>query len=127
MKAKIKETGEVIDVIDCGYSHSLNEKIFLDSNKRHKVYFPYEIELMEEQKTMNIVTNHTPVIDWEQRRYELAKAAMQGMLANPSYHEMAYVKSETLNPSGSSFEFYSNMSIALADTLIKKLKKVRQE
>lgn len=26
-----------------------------------------------------------PIIDWEQRRYELAKAAMQGLLANNSY------------------------------------------
>lgn len=47
------------------------------------------------------------VIDWEQRRYELAKAAMQGFCANPS---AVLVKQDIA------------MSIHLADEMIKQLK-----
>ena len=50
-------------------------------------------------------------IDWEQRRYELAKAAMQGVLSNPAFCG-TYSKRE------------APIIIALdcADNMIKKLK-----
>lgn len=35
------------------------------------------------------ITDLTPYIDWEQRRYELAKAAMQGILSNENKVEYA--------------------------------------
>lgn len=50
-------------------------------------------------------------IDWEQRRYELAKAAMQGFCSNP--HEQ--VMSANLN-------ITAEWSLGFADALIKKLK-----
>jgi hypothetical protein len=57
------------------------------------------------------ITDHTPYIDWEQRRYELAKAAMQGVLSNPAFCG-TYSKRE------------APIIIALdcADNMIKKLK-----
>lgn len=52
-----------------------------------------------------------PSIDWEQRRYELAKAAMVGLIAN------GYTR--TLLS-----ERIASMSVMLADALIDKLKNI---
>lgn len=53
-----------------------------------------------------------PIIDWEQRRYELAKAAMQGYCAN----SLEYVVS------AANHESVAEWSISIADIMIKKLK-----
>lgn len=50
-------------------------------------------------------------IDWEQRRYELAKAAMQGFCSNP--HEQVMSTSSNMT---------AQRSLSFADALIKKLK-----
>lgn len=50
-------------------------------------------------------------IDWEQRRYELAKAAMQGFCSNP--HEQVMSASSNMT---------AEWSLGFADALIKKLK-----
>lgn len=50
-------------------------------------------------------------IDWEQRRYELAKAAMQGFCSNP--HEQIMSADSNI---------VAELSIGLADSLIEKLK-----
>lgn len=57
------------------------------------------------------VTDHRPYIDWEQRRYELAKAAMQGFCSNPH---------EQIMNAGSSV--VAGWSVGFADALIRKLK-----
>lgn len=48
-------------------------------------------------------------IDWETRRYEIAKAAIQGILSNSSIDD--------------TIENYVNVSVKLADALIAELKK----
>lgn len=64
MKARIKATGKIVEV----------EGTCLINGG--STYIPAsELESFVEE---------TP-IDWEQRRFELTKAAMQGMLSNPSY------------------------------------------
>lgn len=50
-------------------------------------------------------------IDWEQRRYELAKAAMQGFCSNPHQQIM-----------DADSNMVAEWSIGFADSLIKKLK-----
>lgn len=50
-------------------------------------------------------------IDWEQRRYELAKAAMQGLCSNPHQQIM-----------DADSNMVAEWSIGFADSLIKKLK-----
>ena len=50
-------------------------------------------------------------IDWEQRRYELAKAAMQGFCSNP--HEQVMSNGSNMT---------AQRSLSFADALIKKLK-----
>ena len=50
-------------------------------------------------------------VDWEQRRYELAKAAMQGFCSNPHQQIM-----------DADSNMVAEWSIGFADSLIKKLK-----
>ena len=49
---------------------------------------PEEIELLYEETIPN------NKIDWKQCKFELVKAAMQGMIANSRYLETAYNKAE---------------------------------
>lgn len=53
-----------------------------------------------------------PVIDWEQRRYELAKAAMQGFCANSNDHVIRSADAEHV----------SEWSVEYANAMIAKLK-----
>lgn len=70
MKAKVIATGEVLKVAD----RSLNLEYVWCCKEDGSIirYKSEEVELIIEKK-----------IDWEQRRFELVKAAMQGVLANP--------------------------------------------
>lgn len=56
------------------------------------------------------ITDHRPYIDWEQRRYELAKAAMQG-----------YCIALGINDDSETYEDIAIGSLRVADALIKKL------
>ncbi|MFK1753947.1 hypothetical protein ACIXQX_17545 [Bacteroides fragilis] len=56
------------------------------------------------------------VIDWEQRRYEIAKAAMQANLSNPEILQF-------ITKDGVPIERVAKCSIQYADALIKELKK----
>lgn len=55
-------------------------------------------------------------IDWEQRRYEIAKAAMVGVLASPIV--------DGIDPS---IKLVAHYSVLLADALIKELKQQDNE
>ena len=60
-------------------------------------------------------------IDWEQRRYEIAKSAMQGMIANPTdfkRKDNEYSKERKL----SAWEV-AQAAMSFADALIAELKK----
>lgn len=96
MKARIKSTGKIVEINDL-----YDDGTALVNDKYFKVS---ELDFFSE------------TIDWEQRRYELAKAAMQGFCSNP--HE------QVMNAS-------SNMtvewSLSFADALIKRLKEVNNE
>lgn len=69
MKARIKETGEIINISDYA-------RVTLD--KCDSYGSPIELSFDE----VEILQERSDNIDWEQRRYELAKAAMQGILSN---------------------------------------------
>ena len=62
-------------------------------------------------------------IDWEQRRYELAKAAMQGILSDEE--EVGYACAEVtynVNEKRTTPIAVARFAIACADSLIKELK-----
>lgn len=102
MKAKVKATGKVI---------ILNEKVSLIDYARGfykdtegNKYHGEELEFIEEK-------NENP-IDWEQRRYELAKELMKGFAANP-HNQCVDATTETL----------AQWSVGGADALIAELRK----
>lgn len=101
MKARIKETGVLIDVIpriNINAQHS-GDNLYVCDNM---VFRECELDFLN---VGNLV------IDWEQRRYELAKAAMQGFCSNP-HEQIMSVDSNIV----------AEWSIGFADSLIEKLK-----
>lgn len=101
MKARVKATGVLVDVIpkvNVNAQHS-GDNLYVCDNM---VYRECELDFLN---VGNLV------IDWEQRRYELAKAAMQGFCSNS--HEQ--VMNASLNMT-------VEWSLGFADALIKKLK-----
>lgn len=93
MKAKIKATGEIVEVEDL-----YDDGTALVNGRYFKVS---ELDFFDNFET----------IDWEQRRYELAKAAMQGFCSN-SQKQLVNIDSNIM----------AKLSICFADALIKKLK-----
>jgi len=99
MKARIKETGEIGDVLCWDDVEKTKLSILL---KGSVCTIPYQnIEIIQLGSS----------IDWEQRRYELVKAAMQGFCSNP--HEQIMSADSNM---------VTEWSIGFADSLIKKLK-----
>ena len=93
MKARVKSTGVMVDVtpqLNINSQHS-NDYLYVCDNM---VYRECELDFS--------------AIDWEQRRYELAKAAMQGFCS----------KQVMIADSNMTAEW----SLGFADALIKKLK-----
>lgn len=70
-------------------------------------------EITKEKRNSNTTLSHKR-IDWEQRRYEIAKAAMVGQLASP------IVEGIDPNPS---MQDVCIWSVKFADALIEELKK----
>ena len=99
MKARIKETGEIGDVL-CWDDVEKTKLSILP--KGSVCTIPYQnIEIIQLGSS----------IDWEQRRYELAKAAMQGFCSNPHQQIMS-----------ADSNIVAEWSIGFADSLIEKLK-----
>lgn len=98
MKARVKSTGVLVDVtpqLNINSQHNNNYLYVCDN----MVYRECELDFFSE------------TIDWEQRRYELAKAAMQGFCSNP--HEQGMSNDSYMT---------ARRSLSYADALIKKLK-----
>lgn len=101
MKARVKDTGVLIDVIPkC------------NTNAQHSVDNLYVCDNMVFRECdLDFLNVGNSAIDWEQRRYELAKAAMQGFCSNPHGQIMSADSNIT-----------AEWSIGFADALIRKLK-----
>lgn len=93
MLAKIKKTGEIITV---KYIDTLGQYKVKDG----RLFLPQELVFPISPVQKNI--------DWEQRRFELVKSALQGMLANPITKNIDNKLVDT--------------SILIADVVIEKLK-----
>lgn len=105
MKARIKSTGEIVEV----------EDLYDDGTALVKGgYFKVsKLDFFEDFET----------IDWEQRRYELAKAAMQGILSDNT--EVGYACSEADYKKGEKHTIpisIARFANACADALINELK-----
>lgn len=99
MKAKVKDTGEVVEVRPC--SEPLKARLAFYETENGRKFPMFALEFEKE-------------IDWEQRRYEIAKAAMQGRLSN-QYGDVLVGERD--------FEGVAESSVNFADALITELKK----
>lgn len=99
VKARIKATGEIIDI--ASYSR-------VTLSKCDSYGDPLELGFDE----VEILTEKTDDIDWEQRRYELAKELMKGFASNP-HNQCVDATTETL----------AQWSVGGADALIAELQK----
>ncbi len=93
MKARVKSTGVLVDVtpqLNINSQHSKDYLYVCDN----MVYRECELDFS--------------AIDWEQRRYELAKAAMQGFCS-----KQVMIADSNMT---------AQISLSFADALIKKLK-----
>lgn len=85
---------------------------------------PGKANCTEKQDNSDHFPNPTKMVDWEQRRYEIAKSAMNGILSNETIE---------ISLNDESYEYYSvpkdiaKMAVQYADTLIKELRKVNKE
>lgn len=97
MKARVKDTGEVVDVRPC--SEPLNVRLAFYETYNGRKFPMFALEFETE-------------IDWEQRRYEIAKELMRGFATNP-HNMLVDAKIGTL----------AEWSVSGADALIAELKK----
>mgnify|MGYP005949233343 CR=1 FL=1 len=119
MYYKIRKTGEVVEVLSytapLGTHRSKEDNVsYIDSrgeehpSEAGNIFWDFKEVAHEKDFTSKIS------IDWEQRRYEIAKAAMQGRLSN-QYGDILVGERE--------FEGVAVSSVEFADALIKELKK----
>lgn len=92
--------GTEVEIVDIRYGCETYYMCIIPSG----VQIPIDARIVD-------ITDHTPFIDWEQRRYELAKAAMQGFCSNP--HEQIMTADSSV---------VAGWSVGFADSLIWKLK-----
>lgn len=106
MKARIKATGEIVEVEDL-----YDDGTALVKGRYFKVS---ELDFFEDFET----------IDWEQRRYELAKAAMQGILSDKEEVNFACACTEYKeNEKHTVPKAVAKYAVSCADALIEELKK----
>lgn len=101
MKARVKATGVLIDVIpkfNINAQHS-DDNLYVCDN------------MIFRECDLDFLNIGNSAIDWEQRRYELAKSAMQG-----------YCIALGINDDSETYDDIAIGSLRAADALIKKLK-----
>ena len=64
------------------------------------------------------ITDHRPYIDWDQRRYELVKSFAASIISSHTVEEI----NNSFLKDGYGYEIVADLSVELADALIKKLK-----
>ena len=100
MKAKVKETGEIVDVY-------LGDSRYIKSSNMSVSFFDDELEFLESDK-------FNPEY-WEKLLHQYAGMAMQGILSNPE-SELDYKGDETLP------QALAGCAAKVATALVEKLK-----
>lgn len=129
MKVKLKNTGEIINIAD----HAM---VTLDACNSMGISLRVGFDEVEEflddnglplgfEKKMNakrpIILEPTPTVDWEQRRYEIAKEAMTAIMSNKEYYNQAVANGDSVG----CYHIPTSVSVAaieFADALVKELK-----
>ena len=98
---KTKEVVTVVSNIELGQMNVIDAKGFCKIVYANDYLFPKDFN-----------GNIHSGVDWEQRRYELVKAAMQGYCANSLDYVVRTANSESI----------AQWSVSMADAVIKQLK-----
>lgn len=112
MKARIRKTGEVVEIISYSSLTTRNETLdnvaYIDSqgkeHPREPLNFYWDFEVIPDIKEDN-----SPTIDWEQVRIQASIGAMQVILSN--------------NNNCYSYKEIAIEAVGHADALVKELKK----
>ena len=113
MKAKIKKTGEIIDV------RRNDEGLYIQETEPIQWRYPHELEILGytfeevEEIEERIRKQYESGINWEQRRYEIAKTVIHGQLTG------SIIPGVGPNPSMTDL---AKWSVNIADVLIAELK-----
>lgn len=85
-----------------------------------RVYIPAsQIDFINETENQSQAIKYEKTIDWEQRRYELAKEAMGGILSNPKWDKASDLGFYKSNVVGN--------AISYADYMIEQLKVKKED
>lgn len=110
MKAKVKSIGEIVDISPSGVT-SMQRTCTKYATKDGRELLDLALEFL-----LNA--------DWEQRRYEIAKEAMAGILSNEDSVDYACSEAEySKNEKHTCPKAISKYAVACADALIAELKK----
>lgn len=110
MKAKVSETGEIVDVVSIT-DRQYGCLISYWDGKKGKEYSRFELDFSIDTQMKGVQMNEETVkpVDWEQRRYEIAKDLMAASFTQPM--------------DGVSIVSYIHNCVQWADALIEELKK----
>ncbi len=114
MKARNRKTGETVDVISWTPKREIDFVSYVDSKG-----IEYEKRTQSFYRDFEIIN----YIDSEQQRFELAKAAMQGILSNQHQVDFALSRADYGDGKCECSRAIAQFAIACADALIAELKK----
>lgn len=112
MKARIRKTGEVVEIISYSSLTSRNEYLdfvaYIDSqgkeHPREHLNFYWDFEQLPDVKE-----DHFPNTDWNQVRVQASIGAMQVLIGKNNYHYTC--------------KYIAEQAVRYADALVKELKK----
>ena len=109
MKARVKATGEIVEVISVGsYINEFGTLVGEYKNADGIMYMSYDLDFYIEDNI--IVPDY-----WERLKHQYAGMAMQGILSNPE-SELDYKGDETLP------QALAGCAVNVATALVEKLK-----
>lgn len=97
MKAKVKDTGEIVEVKFSTHPNPAVDETYWWCKDKQESYHKSELDFMGS------------AIDWEQRRYEIAKDVLAASFSTPM--------------GGTSIQSYVHDCVQIADILIEELKR----
>lgn len=113
MKARIKKTGEIVEVI----KYSKHNHCIEYGNS----FGEYDTKSLDD---VDLILDE-PTIDWEQRRYEIAKDVMAAFISAPSY--LFCVNNNYYETSHSLPRSVAEDAVEYAEALIEELKKGKRK
>lgn len=112
MKARIRKTGEIVDVIAFKSSEACPEKDWVRYVDSEGLDLIQGLNALEDLEDLEVIDKtEDKAVDWEQRRYEIAKEMMAAFLSNSSREVYE-----------GTFKTQAECAVAFADELIAKLK-----